>query len=106
MRLLPAGRQLQGSAARDDATRFGFSQPCVRCLRVLAEFGVHRVIFSTGEASVDGEVACEVREVRELLASAVACGGHHSRGDLGAVASGALRQTAIGMKTCGECAAA
>ena len=92
VRLLPEGRQLQGSAARDPAPMFGYSQPCVRCLRALAAFGVHRVIYSTGEAPRDGEVACEVREVRELLAAAGEGGGHHSRGDKGAVASGAVRQ--------------
>jgi len=89
VRLLPEGRQLQGSATRDPA-RLGFSQPCVRCLRALATFGVHRVIYSTGEESDDGDVCFEVREVRELLAAANVC-GHCSRGDKGAVASGAVR---------------
>ena len=67
----------------DFGARLGFSQPCVRCLRVLANLGVHRVIFSTGEVRADGEVGCEVREVGELLASATANGGHQSRGDRG-----------------------
>ena len=89
VRLLKEGRQLQGSGARDPA-RFGFSQPCVRCLRTLAAFGVHRVIYSTGEDDCDGAVGYEVREVRALLAASSEC-GHCSRGDRGAVASGAVR---------------
>ena len=100
VRLLPEGRQLQGSATLDPAPRLGFSQPCVRCLQALVAFGVHRVIYSTGEDTLDGEVACEVREVRELLAAVSVSGGHHSRGDKGAVASGAVRQTLC--QTCDE----
>ena len=100
VRLLPQGRQLQGSAARDPA-RFGFSQPCVRCLRALAAFGVHRVIFSTGEERDDtDEIAYEIREVRQLLEMATASGGHHSRGEKGAVASGAIRSQPV---MCVEC---
>lgn len=89
VRLLPEGRPLEGEecgAARRPA-RFGFSQPCVRCLRALEAVGVHRVIFSTGEAGYDGEIGCEVREVTALLAES----GHCSRGDKDAVASGAVR---------------
>jgi tRNA(Arg) A34 adenosine deaminase TadA len=104
VRLLPEGRQLQGCSATHtkqrhaktphptaDTTRLGFSQPCVRCLRALAAFGVHRVIFSTGGERSDGEVACEVHEVRQLLADAAEC-GHCSRGDRRAVESGAVRR--------------
>ena len=104
VRLLPEGRQLQGCSATHekpcqpktlpstaDTPRLGFSQPCVRCLRALAAFGVHRVIFSTGGERSDGEVACEVHEVRQLLADAAEC-GHCSRGDRCAVESGAVRR--------------
>ena len=79
---------MQGSTKRDTA-RLGYSQPCMRCLRALSAFGVHRVIYSTGEESEDGEVACEVREVQALLQDANAC-GHCSRGDRKALASGAV----------------
>ena len=91
VRLLPEGRQLPSGATRDTAPRLGFSQPCVRCLRALAAFGVHRVIFSTGEERSDGEVACEVKEVRALLEASTEC-GHCSRGDRCAIASGAVRK--------------
>lgn len=67
-----------GVIRRGDATRFGNSQPCVRCLRALDAWGVNRVIFSTGEPGDDeGGIGCEVRNVRELLRGA----GHSSRGD-------------------------
>lgn len=87
--MLPVGRQLQGSTERDPA-RFGFSKPCVRCLRALEEFGVHRVIFTTGKQDADGSIGCEVGVVHELLAAARQS-GHCSRGDEGAIACGALR---------------
>ena len=90
VRLLPAGRMLQGSATRDETpARLGLSQPCVRCLRALAAFGVHRVIFSTGEAGAEGEVGFAVREVRELLEEAGER-GHYSRGDRCAAEAGVL----------------
>lgn len=91
VRLLPGGRPLAAGAAPDAARCFGFSKLCVRCLRTLEGFGVHRVIFSTGEATPDGEIGCEVRVVAELLAAAAKTGGHCSRGDRGAVAIGAVR---------------
>ena len=85
---------MQGSTQRD-LSRFGLSKPCVRCLRALEFFGVHRVIFSNGEAGIDGEsIGYEVREVKELLAVA-AVSGHCSRGDQKAVASGAVRDPAV-----------
>jgi tRNA(Arg) A34 adenosine deaminase TadA len=91
VRLLPEGRQPTGCTPCDAPARFGFSQPCVRCLRALEILGVHRVIYSTGGADDDGEIGCEVREVSELLADARE-NGHCSRGDKGAVASGAVRR--------------
>ena len=62
VRLLPEGPPpLTGrSHLVHQPYRFGFSQPCVRCLRALEAFGVHRVIFSTGKVGSDGEVGCEV----------------------------------------------
>lgn len=83
-----------GGEIRAGCSRFGLSQPCVRCLRVLNAFGVHRVIFSTGEQGCDGEVGCEVCEVDELLAVAEAQEnmGHCSRGDRSAIANGAVRK--------------
>lgn len=99
VRVLPEGRPsaVQGRVRGVDAksprehVRFGFSQPCVRCLRALEAFGVHRVIFSTGQELESGEVGCEVREVSELLANALVS-GHCSRGDLSSVAAGAVRR--------------
>ena len=88
-RLLPQGRQFQGSTERDPA-RFGLSQPCIRCLRVLQHVGVQRVIFTTGEQTTDGIIGCEVCDVEDLLESAQIT-GHCSRGDEGAVACGAVR---------------
>ena len=88
VRLLPAA---PGSTPEE---RFGFSQPCVRCLRALDAFGVHRVIFSTGEAGDDGEVGCAVRDVSELLAESRHC----SRGDKCSIAVGAVPQ-----RECGPC---
>ena len=92
VRLLPEpeGRQPPGSSQLDQS-RFGLSRPCVRCLRALDAFGVHRVIFSTGEESSAGEVGCEVREVQELLATSCEA-GHCSRGDKCSVAIGAVRR--------------
>lgn len=89
VRVLPVGRQIQGSTERDPA-RFGFSKPCVRCLMALEEFGVHRVIFTTGKEEPDGGIGCEVGVVHDLLAAAKE-DGHSSRGDEGAIACGALR---------------
>ena len=90
VRLLPEGRQIQGTKQRDPC-RFGFSKPCVRCLRALDRFGVHRVIFSNGQEGTGGEaIGCEVCEVEQLLEAAVVS-GHCSRGDQKAVASGAVR---------------
>lgn len=89
MRVLPEGRQLQGTPQRDP-NRFGLSQPCVRCLRALEAFGVQRVIFSTGEQGGDGAIGCEIHAVTQLLhCSSVR--GHCSRGDEEAIACGALR---------------
>lgn len=99
VRLLPGGRPTVSGAPCDAARCFGFSKPCVRCLRTLDIFGVHRVIFSTGEATADGEIGCEVRVVAELLAAAVESGGHCSRGDRCAVASGAVRSSDCGGTT-------
>lgn len=90
VRVLPEGRQLQGTAQRDPAGRFGLSQPCVRCLRTLEAFGVQRVIFSTGEQGADGTIGCEIHPVTRLLLSS-AHSGHCSRGDEEAIARGALR---------------
>ena len=94
VRLLPEGPPpLTGrSHLVHQPYRFGFSQPCVRCLRALEAFGVHRVIFSTGKVGSDGEVGCEVREVSELLADALV-NGHCSRGDRSSVAVGAVKWT-------------
>lgn len=93
VRLLPEGRpKLCTSEPPERSVRFGFSQPCVRCLRALQAFGVHRVIFSTGEPGDGGEVGCMVREVTSLLADVTASGGHCSRGDHCAVAVGAVRR--------------
>lgn len=89
VRLLPVGRQIQGSPERVSC-RFGLSKPCVRCLRCLQTFGVHRVIFTTGEEDTDGGIGCEIKGVQELLESAH-LDGHCSRGDEGAVACGAVR---------------
>jgi len=75
VRLLPAGRRIQGSAERDPS-RLGNSKPCLRCLRALEAAGVRRVVFSTGEANTG--LAYELRAVHELLREA---GGHCSRGD-------------------------
>ena len=90
VRVLPEGRQLQGTAQRDPAGRFGLSQPCMRCLRTLEAFGVQRVIFSTGEQGADGTIGCEIHPVTRLLQSS-AHSGHCSRGDEEAIARGALR---------------
>lgn len=105
VRLLPEGRQFQGTAARD-LRRLGFSQPCVRCLRALEAAGVQRIVFSTGlpaECPPDSPpspdaIGYEVSTVAELLAAGHER-GHSSRGDLGAVACGALRRDAV----CGRC---
>ena len=58
---------------------FGNSRPCLRCLRALDALGVHRVVFTTGDAAAEaGRIGCEVRTVRELLRDE---DGHVSRGD-------------------------
>lgn len=118
VRLLPEGRQFQGTATRDPC-RFGFSKPCVRCLRALEALGVHRIVFSTGlphptspaprDRAAGGErsaekaaaesppcelIGYEVSSVEELLASDPCS----SRGDRGAIARGALRGD-----VCGRC---
>mmetsp|Transcript_11606 Transcript_11606/g.29719 ORF Transcript_11606/g.29719 Transcript_11606/m.29719 type:complete len:248 (+) Transcript_11606:150-893(+) len=89
VRVLPEGRQFQGTTERDPA-RFGFSQPCMRCLRTLEVFGVQRVIFSTGHQSLDGNIGFEIHNVIELLRNS-SLRGHRSRGDEEALACGALR---------------
>jgi tRNA(Arg) A34 adenosine deaminase TadA len=96
VRVLPEGRPQGGDGGgrrpgEGDQVRFGFSQPCVRCLRALDAFGVHRVIFSTGEEQGRGEVGCEVREVTALLRDSL-ISGHCSRGDRCSVAAGAVRR--------------
>eukprot|EP00325_Prymnesiales_sp_UTEX-LB-985_P026732 CAMPEP_0174718188 /NCGR_PEP_ID=MMETSP1094-20130205/28244_1 /TAXON_ID=156173 /ORGANISM="Chrysochromulina brevifilum, Strain UTEX LB 985" /LENGTH=191 /DNA_ID=CAMNT_0015918239 /DNA_START=71 /DNA_END=647 /DNA_ORIENTATION=+ len=100
VRLLPEGRQVQGTPERE-SFRFGFSKPCVRCLRALQTYGVHRVIFTTGEEDPDGGIGCEIKAVQELLKSA-RLDGHQSRGDEGAVACGAVRN--LNMSVCGAAA--
>ena len=60
-----------------DASCFGNSRPCNRCLRLLDAMGVNRVIFSTGQVGAGGCIGCEVHSVRDLLRGA----GHCSRGD-------------------------
>ena len=107
VRLLPEGRphgcsgEVGGAIASGAAEsvgsgcpRFGLSQPCVRCLRALEALGVHRVIYSTGEAGCDGDVGCEVCDVHELLSVAETkeSMGHCSRGDRSAIESGAVRR--------------
>ena len=65
-----------------DSARFGNSKPCVRCLQTLGASGVRRVIFSTGAEAEAGEIAYQVRTVRDLLEETARDGGHSSRGDL------------------------
>merc|ERR1740124_1544689 len=78
----PAGLKPEPTGAQRDTARFGNSRPCVRCLRALDAMGVHRVIFSTGEAAEEGRIGCEVHTVHELLLGCDAGSpGHWSRGD-------------------------
>mmetsp|Transcript_24583 Transcript_24583/g.55960 ORF Transcript_24583/g.55960 Transcript_24583/m.55960 type:complete len:172 (-) Transcript_24583:413-928(-) len=97
VRLLPAGRRVQGSSQRDLA-RFGNSKPCLRCLRALEAMGVHRVVYTSGavvepaptehasptpltEEAASMAIPCQVRTVQELLAESV-MEVHSSRGDV------------------------
>ena len=85
VRVLPAGMTDDRPPSPDSprpATalpHFGNSRPCLRCLRALDALGVHRVVFTTGDAAAEaGRIGCEVRTVRELLRDE---DGHVSRGD-------------------------
>ena len=62
----------------------------MRCLRALEAFGVQRVIFSSGEQGPNGEIGWEIHPVSTLLRNSLVR-GHRSRGDVEAIACGALR---------------
>ena len=82
VRLLPAGRKLQGSVEHDNTSLFGNSKPCVRCLQSLYAFGVKRVYYTTGECKKEsGDFDHKAELVLDLLVEAKAQGGHSSKGD-------------------------
>ena len=106
MRVLPTGMTDDRPPSPDSprpATalpHFGNSRPCLRCLRALDALGVHRVVFTTGDAAAEaGRIGCEVRTVRELMRDADAAGGHVSRGD-----ACEIERRAMAGERCAPCA--
>jgi len=83
VRLLPAGRKIQGSSAADPSV-LGNSKPCARCLQALDAAGVRRVVYTTGKPPpAAGEIDVEIRTVDELIREQAQ---HSSRGDAAAAA--------------------
>ena len=69
---------------------------------MLSASGVRRVIFSTGAEVEEGEIAYQVRTVRDLLEETTRDGGHFSRGDLYSVSS-RLGGAGTQLECCAEC---